>query len=84
MVERALLLLESDNFIMRYNLACVLAANLNENDRALDVLEPYFDQTLSATHIRHADVDPDLDGLRRIIPFHKTVASAKERLGIAQ
>ncbi len=83
-VERALLLLESDNFIMRYNLACVLAANLNENDRALDVLEPYFDQTLSATHIRHADVDPDLDGLRDNPRFTTMVASAKERLGIAQ
>ena len=82
-VERALLLLDPDNFIMRYNLACALAATLDAPDRAIDVLEPYFENTMSATHVRHADADPDLDGLRDKPRFQTMVAAAKERLGIA-
>ena len=81
-VERALLLLDPDNFIMRYNLACALAATLDQPDRAIDVLEPYFENTMSATHVRHADADPDLDGLRDKPRFQAMVAAAKERLGI--
>jgi adenylate cyclase len=81
-IERALLLLDPDNFIMRYNLACALAVGLNEPDRAIDVLEPYFEGTKSATHVRHADADPDLDGLRENPRFKAMVVAAKERLGI--
>jgi adenylate cyclase len=81
-IDRALLL-EPDNLNSRYNLACALAANLHDTGRALDVLEPYFENTTSATHIRHADADPDLDSLRDDERFKKMSAAAKQRLGIS-
>lgn len=81
-IDRALLL-DPDNLIMRYNLACAFAGDLKDTDRALEVLEPYFQTTLSATHIRHAEVDPDLDPLRDYPRFKEMLAGAKTRLELA-
>jgi adenylate cyclase len=78
------LLLDPDNLIMRYNLGCGLANWLKDGDRAIEVLGPYFETTLSATHIRHAEVDPDLDPIRDNPRFKKLLADAKQRLGIAE
>jgi adenylate cyclase len=80
-IERALLL-DPDNNIMRYNLACALATDLNDPDRAIDVLGPYFSTTLGVTHIRHAEVDPDLDALREDPRFGQMLGEARQRLGI--
>jgi adenylate cyclase len=80
-IDRALLL-DPDNIIMRYNLACALATDLNDADRAIEVLEPYFRTTLSATHIRHAEVDPDLETLRQDPRFNEMLLAAKKRLGL--
>jgi adenylate cyclase len=82
-VDRALLL-DPDNNIMRYNLACALTTELKNPDRAIEVLEPYFKTTLSATHIRHAEVDPDLDSLRTNAMFKQMLAEARERLGVGE
>jgi adenylate cyclase len=81
-IDRALLL-DPDNNIMRYNLACALATDLDDPDRAIEVLEPYFSTTLGVTHIRHAEVDPDLDVLREDSRFKQLLSSAKQRLGMA-
>jgi adenylate cyclase len=81
-IDRALLL-DPDNNIMRYNLACALTTDLNDPDRAILVLEPYFRTTLGVTHIRHAEVDPDLDSLRQDPRFKQMLGDARERLGIA-
>ena len=80
-IDRALLL-DPDNILMRYNLACALATDLKDNDRALEVIAPYFERTLSATQIKHADVDPDLDPLRGDPRFTELVGAAKQRLGM--
>jgi adenylate cyclase len=76
------LLLDPDNNIMRYNLACALATDLNDPDRAIEVLGQYFSTTLGVTHIRHAEVDPDLDGLRDDPRFKQMLDEARERLAI--
>ena len=80
-IDRALLL-DPDNNIMRYNLACALATDLNDPDRAIEVLGPYFLTTLGVTHIRHAEVDPDLDGLRNDPRFQQMLGEARQRLGM--
>ena len=81
-IERALLL-DPDNILMRYNLACALASDIKDYDRALEVLTPYFERTVSRTQLRHAEVDPDLDPIRHDNRFTEMMAAAKERLELA-
>jgi adenylate cyclase len=80
-VQRALVL-DPENLNMRYNVACTLALS-GEADEAIDTLEPFFGSVTSATRIRHADADPDLDTIRDNPRFKKMLAGAKQRLGIA-
>jgi len=82
-IERALLL-EPDNLMMRYNLACALTGQLNDSDRAIEVLQAYFERTPSPTHIKHLGVDPDLDGLRGDPRFMEMLNAAKQRLGMPE
>lgn len=80
-VQRALLL-DPDNLNMRYNVACT-AAYRGETEEAIAILKAWFETVNSATRIRHADADPDLDSLRDDSRFKKMVATAKQRLGLA-
>ena len=82
-IERALLV-DPDNIVMRYNLACTLAARLEDRGRAIDVMEPYFERAASATMIRHLDADPDMDPIRDVPRFKEMLAAAKQRLGITE
>ena len=81
-VQRALLL-DPDNLNMRYNVACSLAYG-RDTEEALATLEPWFEAVNSATRIRHAGADPDLDCLRDDSRFQRMVTSAKQRLGLAE
>ena len=40
------------------------AATCRTADARIEVLEPYFEQEVSPTHIKHLEVDPDLDRVR--------------------
>ena len=82
-IDRALLL-EPDNLMMRYNLACALAGQLEDNDRAVDVLQAYFEGMPSPTPIKHLAVDPDLDGLREDPRFKSMLAATMQRLGMSE
>lgn len=82
-IERALLL-DPDNILMRYNLACALTIDLEDDERAIEVLADYFARTVSPTHIRHADADPDLERLRGNPKFVSMLTAAKQRLGMAE
>jgi adenylate cyclase len=82
-IERALLV-DPDNIVMRYNLACALAARLDDRDRAIEVMEAYFERAVSATLIRHLEADPDMDSIREDPRFKKMLLEAKQRLGIAE
>ena len=80
-MERGLLL-DPDNLAMRYNFACELAFELHDTEAALDMLEPFFKDVNSATHIKHVEVDPELDSIREHPRFTRMLADAKQRLGI--
>ncbi len=81
-MERALIV-APDNLTTRYNLGCTVAAYMNDPDAALDVLEPFYEAVPSMAHIKHGDVDPDLDPVRDNPRFKKMVAAAKKRLATA-
>ena len=81
-IDRALLL-DPDNTLTRYNLACALALRLNDAERAIQVMEPYFEQENSLAQFRHLEVDPDMDPIRDDPRFKKMLAAAKQRVGIA-
>lgn len=77
-IERALLI-DPDNLIMRYNLACALATQLKDTEAALALLPPYFAE-LSLSQIKHAEADPDMDSLRADPRFQQMLAEAKARV----
>jgi adenylate cyclase len=81
-ISRALLL-DPENRNMRYNAACAMALHFGEGDEAVKTLERFFQTVTSATWIRHAEADPDLDSIRADPRFKEMLASAKQRLGIA-
>ena len=76
-------MLDPDNTLTRYNLACALALRLNDVERAIQVMEPYFEQEKSVAQFKHLEVDPDMDPIRDDPRFKKMLAAAKERLGLA-
>ena len=81
-VRRALLL-DPENLLVRYNLACSLALELHDPDGAIDALKPFFEKITSSTIMRHLEVDPDLNPIRNDPRFQEMLASAKQRLGLA-
>ena len=80
-IARALLI-DPDNILLRYNLACSLILDLNDADGALEMLGPYFEQA-TLGQIGHAEVDPDMDSLRDNPRFEAMVAAARTRLEVA-
>src|SRR5690349_2763995 len=81
---RRALLLDPDNLVMRYNAACTLLCDLGDAEEALNTLEPFFKTVTSTTWIWHAEADPDFEAIRDQSRFKEMIASAKERLGMAE
>jgi adenylate cyclase len=81
---RRALLLDPDNLLGRYNIACALAHDLNDPEGAIEALKPYFELTSSTTEIRHAEADPDLDKIRDDPRFKEMLAASKKRLSIPE
>jgi len=79
-IDRALLL-DPDNVVTRYNLACALVVRLNDSERAMEVLGPYFEQIVP-NRITHLEADPDMDPIRGDPRFVAMLAAAKQRLGM--
>ncbi|MGH8192286.1 MAG: TIR domain-containing protein, partial [Rhodanobacteraceae bacterium] len=81
-VERALLI-DPDNWNMRYNFACMLSVRLRDKDAALDMLVPLF-ETISDAFLPYAKADPDFQFLRDDPRYAAMVATAEARLAAAK
>jgi adenylate cyclase len=81
-MERALLI-DPDNFNMRYNFACMLAVRLKDREAALDVLEPLM-ETISGSFLGYAKADPDLESLHDDPRYIGMIAAAEARLASTQ
>ena len=76
-LQRALLL-DPENLMVRYNVACSLTFRNSDLEGALDLLAPYFEGIDSPGQILHAEIDPDMDPLRGD-PRFKTMLAAQSR-----
>jgi adenylate cyclase len=79
---RRALFLDPDNLVMRYNLGCALIQDLAELDEAVETFQPFFEKLQSPMHLRHLEVDPDIDPIREDPRFKTMLAAAKKRLGM--
>lgn len=79
---RRALMLDPDNLLGRYNIACTLACDFHDYEGAIEALQPYFENTSSRTEIRHLEADPDLDPIRNDPRFQEMLKQAKARLGM--
>ena len=80
---RRALFLDPDNLVMRYNLGCALIQDMGAVDEAVETFQPFFERVQSPMHIRHLEVDPDLEQIRNEPRFKKMLTTAKQRLGMA-
>jgi adenylate cyclase len=73
------LLIDPDNWNMRYNFACALLIHLQEPDAALDLLGPVLDN-VAVGFLNHAKADPDFVVLHDNPRFQAMIAAAEARL----
>ena len=72
------LLVDPENPIMRYNLACALTTQLEDHEAALEMLEPYL-ATATLSQVTYTEADPDMDGIRDDPRFQALIAAARRR-----
>ena len=77
------LLIDPDDWSVRYNFACVLLIHLDEPDAALDVLGPVLESVGARYFLSHIKVDPDFIRLRDNPRFKAMIANAEARLAAA-
>ena len=77
-MERALLI-DPENFNMRYNFACALCTFLTDKEAALAMLGPVFAR-ITDSFLPYVKADPDLELLRDEPRFHAMIADAEQRL----
>ncbi|HEX8841418.1 MAG TPA: TIR domain-containing protein [Sphingomicrobium sp.] len=81
-IERALLL-DPDNLYMRFNLAWPLVVFFQDKERALELLEPVLAKA-GANLIRLVAAERKFEPLREDARFREMLASALDRVGLAQ
>jgi adenylate cyclase len=73
------LLIDPDNWNMRYNFACALLIHLNETDASLDMLGPVLEH-VALGFLNHAKSDPDFRSVHDHPRFKTMIAAAEARL----
>jgi adenylate cyclase len=73
------LLIDPDNFNMRYNFACAISVYLKDKEGALDMLGPVF-ETITDSMMPYAKADPDLEFLRDDPRYQAMISAAEARL----
>lgn len=77
-IKRALLM-DPDNFTMRWNLTCALSRYLGDKEAAIELLASFIDRT-PPPMVKYLRLDTDLDPLRDDVRFEALVAAAEERV----
>jgi adenylate cyclase len=77
------LLIDPDNWDMRYNFACSLNTYLGDKGASLEMLEPLF-AAITAPLLRYLKSDPDFDSLHDDPRYQAMVAAAEGRLAAAK
>jgi adenylate cyclase len=73
------MLIDPDNFNMRYNFACATSVYLKDKEAALDMLRSVF-ETATESFMPYLKADPDLELLRDDPRYQAMVAAAEARL----
>jgi adenylate cyclase len=81
-MARRAVLIDPDNLIMRYNLACDLVMSLQDLDGALEFLGPVLKKT-GRENLEWMKCDPDMDALRSDPRFQAMIDDAEQRLSTA-
>ena len=76
------MIVDPDNWNMRYNIACAFILDLKDNDTALDIIEPAL-ANFGKDRVAHAKSDPDLDPVREHPRFKAMMAAAEARVAKA-
>ncbi|HET7222525.1 MAG TPA: hypothetical protein VFI81_04965, partial [Rhodanobacteraceae bacterium] len=77
------LMIDPDNFNMRYNFACSLCVYLKDKEAALEMLDSVF-ATISDAFLPYAKADPDFSLLHDNPRYQAMVAAAEARLAAAK
>jgi adenylate cyclase len=73
------MLIEPDNWNMRYNFACALVVHLKDSIAAMDMLDPVLEK-VAIGFVKAAKADPDFISLRENPRFEAMIAAAEARL----
>ena len=76
------MLMDPDNWNMRYNFACALMAYLSDEDAALEILDWLLERTTRPL-LDYVKTDPDFDPLHGDPRYQAMVAAAEARLAAA-
>ncbi|TAM94619.1 MAG: TIR domain-containing protein [Rhodanobacteraceae bacterium] len=77
------LVVDPDNWDMRYNFGCALNGHLKDKEAALRMLEPLFG-TITDPLLRYLKADPDLESLHDDPRYQAMAAAAEARLAAAR
>lgn len=77
---RRAMLIDPDNHVMCYNLACLATKRLNDPEAALKLIRPFIEKA-NAYQLKHIENDPDMVKLRPDARLQAMIDAARKRLG---